>query len=212
MKLIRPALAMTLVASLAVAGAAEAKVKPKPPKPVCNLITDPKGDAALGVSNDDALDLLSVDFGADAKKFTVVARVAKASLKSSVLPAGSIKVTTYFTLGETKYFVTVLSDGTAVSGNFGTQGTGSNTILTFPEGKIDPATNELRITVPAIDFPGPYKTGLEVSAITTFASAAVVKIATPVVNGSTGGRAVDDAANPDKSYKIGNKTCVTIGK
>lgn len=207
MRFARPVVTVALLSAMAGVGSAEAAKAP-----VCNLITDPVGDADIqsGVGNDSALDITSVDLASDAKNLTVVIRVDKAALKSSVYPAGALKFTTNFTVGDAQYFTSVLSDSD-VSGNFGTVGTGSNTILTFPAAVIDTKTNEIRISVPKADFPSPFKTGDVFSAITGRTSSAVVKIATPAVNGSTGGLGIDSATS-DATYKAGAKNCVTVGK
>lgn len=210
MKLVRTATAVAAGAALVFAGTAGAAVKKPLP---CNLITDDKGDADIdgnGTGNDSALDVTSVDFGSDKKTVTIVLRVAKASPKSAVVPVGATKFQTNFTVGGVAYFASVVSDSD-ITGAFGTVGTGSNTILTTPPAVIDTVTNEVRISVPTADFPTPFKTGDAFSAITARTSGAVVKIATPVLNGSTGGVGVD-SATAEVVYKAGTKTCVTVGK
>ncbi len=207
MRLVRTATAIAIAGSLFAVGASEAATKVP-----CNLITDDKGDADIqsGQGNDAALDITSVDIAADAKTMTLVIRVDKASTKSSVFPVGAIKIQTNFTVNGTGYFASVVSDS-AVNGAFGTTGTGSNTILTTPPAVIDTAKNEIRISVPASDFPTPYKVGDVVSAITGRTSSAVAVIATPVINGSSGGLGID-SATADVTYKTGTKNCVTVGK
>jgi len=80
LKLARPVLCLALVASVTAAGAAGAatKPKPKPVKPVCNLVTDDKGDGAGLVNNQDGLDVLSGDLASNAKSVTAVIRLAAA--------------------------------------------------------------------------------------------------------------------------------------
>src|SRR5262245_27463636 len=60
-------------------GATKPKPKPKP-KPVCNLVTDPAGDASLlagasGQGYDASLDIISADVASDGKTITAVVRV-----------------------------------------------------------------------------------------------------------------------------------------
>ena len=208
MRLVRTATAVATGAALVFAGSAGAVVKKPLP---CNLITDPKGDADIdgnGTGNDSALDLTSVDLGADKKTMTIVMRVDKAATKSSVYPAGSIKFQTYFTIAGAQYFVSVISDST-VGGYFGTTGTGSNKILTYPPATIDPAANEVRISVPVADFPTPYKVGDAVTAITASTSFGVVRNSTGATFSSGGFGA--DSATAEVTYKVGDVTCVKVG-
>jgi hypothetical protein len=204
-KLVRPAVAVALGASLVVAGSAGAA-----PKPVCNLVTDPAGDARpFGVvPNDDTMDLVSADFGNNAKMLTVVVRVKKAATTSSTYPTG-LKWQTTFTLEDKTYFASVVSDG-GVSGAFGTTGTGSNTILTRPAAVIDPAKNEIRITVPLVDFPSTPSKSATISGISV-SSATTKAFNTPAISGSLGGISPDQATT-DKSFKLGTSSCVVVGK
>ena len=83
----RTLLALAVACLLVAAPSASAKAKPKPkpaPKPVCNLITDPEGDAQtlvyghpeLNQPDDPQMDILSVDIATDATRLTVVWRLA----------------------------------------------------------------------------------------------------------------------------------------
>lgn len=209
MKLVRVAVAAALSASALVA--VQASAAPLP----CKLITDPAGDATLeaGQANDSSLDITSIDFGADTKRMTLVIRVAKASMKSAVLPVGSYKVTTDFSFGGDELYASIVSDGTTVSGNFGEVATGVRDILTFPEAKVDTVKNELRITIPGVDFPGGFKKGMTVSDISTSASSAGVSFDIPGVGtGSGGGFVVETAEKAGATHTVGAKNCVVVGK
>jgi hypothetical protein len=80
MRVTRPALCLALVGSLTAVGAASAatKPKPKPLKPVCNLVTDDKGDASItGFDPSNAsTDILSGDIASNAKVISAVIRLA----------------------------------------------------------------------------------------------------------------------------------------
>jgi hypothetical protein len=70
---LRPILAVAACAALAAAtGVATAA-----PKPVCNVVTDPKGDAAI-VTQQDGLDVVSGDIASNAKTITAVIRLGGA--------------------------------------------------------------------------------------------------------------------------------------
>ena len=73
MSALRPVLALGVCAALAAAtGVAGATTKAKP---VCNLITDAKGDGGIATSSDD-VDILSGDIASNAKTITAVLRLA----------------------------------------------------------------------------------------------------------------------------------------
>lgn len=205
MKIARPVVALAVLGCLA--GGVDAHAAPKK---VCSLLVDPAGDAkGLGVlPSDDTLDIVSADFGSDKKRLTIVMRMKKAAQKSSTYPTG-LKWQTNFSVDGTGYFASVVSDG-GVSGAFGTTGTGSNTIVTRPDGVIDPVKNEVRITVPFGDFPTGIGKTATLSAISVSTSTTKT-FSTPVISGSTGGLAPDNATT-DKTYKLQTPSCVTVGK
>jgi hypothetical protein len=73
-KLVRPTLTVAVGAAVVLAMPAGAVSKPKP---VCNLVTDDKGDSEGLVSSGTAgLDILTADVASDAKKVTAVMRLA----------------------------------------------------------------------------------------------------------------------------------------
>ena len=77
MKLTRPAVALAALASLV--GGVSASAAVAKPKPVCNLVTDAKGDSeGLINSGTPALDILSADIASDTKNVTAVIRLAGA--------------------------------------------------------------------------------------------------------------------------------------
>ena len=75
----RPALVVTLAAAVAFGGAAtaapKAKPKPKPVAPVCNQVTDEKGDAEI-VRPQAGMDVVSADIATGAKKLVTTIRLA----------------------------------------------------------------------------------------------------------------------------------------
>jgi hypothetical protein len=212
-KLVRLAVATALGASALVGVQANAAAKIP-----CKLLTDVTKDATVeaGQFNDSSIDLTSADIAADKKKLVMVMRVEKASLKSAVLPVGTIKLTGYFTIGQDAYFASALSDGSKVTGNFGTaaKATGeTNEILTNPLATIDLAKNEARVTVPLADFPFPYKVGAMITEISAVSSGGVVSVDTGVgVAANTGGLYSDTAEKAGATYKIGTKNCVGLVK
>lgn len=214
MKLARPALAIALGASLVIAGTADAKAKPKPKPLPCNMVTDPANDADIqgGVGNDDSLDITSFDVASDDKKVTMVWRVKKASLKSSVFPVGGIQWDANFDLGEFHLTYSVASDGTTPTGIFSEQATGNANVLGFYPASVDTAKNEVHMTVPVSDFPARIKPGMVFSNFALDTANGKVVLSTGVVDGSGGGLYGDSVAAPDSAYKAGAKNCVVVGK
>jgi hypothetical protein len=89
MRLRRAALCLVAISALAVsaapASAAKAKPKPKPaPKPICNLLSDPRDDAAWDVAppvTSPALDILGADVATGPTTLVARLRVADPNIK-----------------------------------------------------------------------------------------------------------------------------------
>lgn len=220
MRAARPVLALTLVASLSAAGAASAvtKPKPKPVKPVCNLIVDPSGDASLQppLPSDDSLDIIGGDVASDAKNLTAVIRLKAAAASPQAELGRHIEMT--FDLAGAVAQVWIGYDSSAYGGQtfqYGLvgQGTGGSTSPTGnATGVVDTAKNEIRMTVPlaSMNALGKAKPGAKVSniAITT---AQIVGIA-PNPSGAYANlpETVDDAS-ATKNYVAGTPSCVKPG-
>lgn len=208
MKLVRPAVALAVGASLVLAGAAGAVTKPKP---VCNLVTDPAGDAtgflvasSTPMPSDPNLDILSADVASDAKKLTAVIRVAALG-NDSTSPTGDIYYQN-FSVNGTKYYLEALVTGSTAEyslGDFsGTGGTRHN--LDDATGSLDMAGKAVHITVPAS------WVGLKLgkSVVTDFDTLAQ-RYVDLVAAGIT---PTADEALSTKTYKAGALSCVKPGK
>ena len=166
-RLLRTAVAVGLVATVATAGLAEAAKRPKtkPSPPVCNLIKDGAGDGYVlnassldsrlspvpGFGQDDAQDILSADVATDAKTLTTVIRVKKAATTSSMAPTG-LQWTFSFNYDGVTIQTSVSSDpAKGVSGLWAYATPTTNTIGGPLKATIDTATNEVRATVPLAD-------------------------------------------------------------
>jgi hypothetical protein len=193
---------LAVVGSGLSANAATKKAKPKP-KPVCNLVTDKKGDAdasQLGSNEDQALDIVSADVATDAKNITAVIRVAKLANPDSMSPLGNY-YSFQFTgssqqVGHNMY-VQIEPTGVVWQGGSGT-------------GVIDAAHNEIRMTLPLSYFgsgagaivPGPPLHGFVVTADWE-------NPAEPVPGTFA---LVGDTANSTATYVQGTPSCVAVGK
>lgn len=147
------------------ASAAQAKtVKPvKPVKPVCNLITDPAGDAyavpqvlvggPTGGPTDNSSDIVSGDIASNKTTITVVFRVVKLTTPDPFSPLG--QVFTFVFLPQHGSDPVFIAAGLYPTGNkfdFGWYDT-SSTPRTFnrigaASGVVDTVANELRVSVP----------------------------------------------------------------
>lgn len=208
---LRTALATSLVAAVALAGGAAAA-----PKPVCNLMSDPKGDASFldTLPNDRSLDIVSADVASDAKTLTGVLRVDAFSAVSPTSPLGR----GYYVMfnapkAEFPIYLNVQITPDVTRFAWGTRetlasGNGSYVRKGEATGVIDAAKNELRISVPLADVAAVTKLtpGTKLTALTAST--------TSVIGTSASGglvATVDDAAG-SKAYLVGTPSCVAPGK
>jgi hypothetical protein len=220
LKLARPALCLALVASVAAAGAAGAatKPKPKPLKPVCNLVTDPAGDASAQapLPNDDSLDIIGADIASDAKNFTAVIRVKNVSAQSLSQLGADLQVD--FDLAGAVSQVWIGYNNSAYGGKafqYGVVGqgqAGSTSPTGNATGVIDAVKNEIRMTVPVADINGlgKAKPGAKVSNISVATSQVVGVAPNPSGVYAFNSVPVDDATGT-KAYVAGYPSCVKPG-
>lgn len=232
MRLIRPCVAMTVGLSLVIAGSAGAAKKPPPVKPVCNLVTDPSGDANLDPATGKnavgpsvpAYDITSVDVANNATTFTGVLRVLTLAKKDNYAPTG-IHWTVDFTVGDTQY---LLSATEAVVGTSGAELDYISDVKNNLYTKIADATavfdttaNEVRLSVPVTAIKEKLTPG--VTLVTALGATAGRSYAVPgppsdvappfVVKGdSATAQDASDVATGTLTYKAGAKSCVTPGK
>ena len=212
--MLRPAVAMLLVASVVAGGAASAapKKKPKPAPPICNQIVDPKGDAtagAISASNEPSWDVVSADIASDAKTLTTVIRVDKLAKSTQSDPLGSQWRFDFF-VGETNLYTQATSTPFGDRFVVGYTDTTSHAI-TNPAvtGVFDEAKNEVRVSAPLSAFDAQAKIPPGTS-LTQLAASAGDFVNTAGGNPS-GSFQADDAAGA-KPYITGTATCVVVGK
>lgn len=221
LKLARPALCLALVASVAAAGAAGAatRPRPKPLKPVCNLVTDESGDATfqppLPTPSDDALDIVSGDIATNAKTLTGVVRVKALGGTSPSQFTGQTYYLQFNVPGfANPLYVGYQFDQTAALFQYGdletTQGQGIYTPKGNATGVVDTVKNEIRISVPITDLaslarvkPGMKLTGIQAL---TFQNVGV-----PNAAGGGGLLGGGDTADGTKAYVAGYPSCVKPG-
>jgi hypothetical protein len=218
MKLARPVLAVSLVASLTAVGVAGAATKPKP-KPVCHLIADTSGDAPIfgPTPSDDSLDIVSGDIATNAKSLTGVVRVKNLAATTSTSPyTGQTYYVQFSVPGfDNPMYVGYQVDKTAALFQYGdletTQGQGVYTPKGNATGVVDAAKNEIRISVALGDLaslasvkPGKKITGIQAL---TFQNVGV-----PNAAGGGGALVGGDTAEATKPYVAGYPSCVTPGK
>jgi len=210
-RLLRPALTLGVLGLLATAGLAGAALAPKP---VCNLVTDEKGDGtgflftdADYLPNDPQLDLVSGDIATNGKMITAVIRTAELALTDSNAPTGRIFYAN-FTVGEATLWLAAELDR-AGAGSFAAGFTETRrTALGAATGVVDVGKKEIRITAPMSIFAekAKIKGGVKILDLNLLAQRflgdrAVVGV-TPSADAATGG----------KTYVAGAPSCVTVGK
>jgi hypothetical protein len=211
-KLVRTATAVAVAGTLVGAGISQAAVKAKPkPKPVCNIVSDVKGDADIagGVGQDDSLDIVSADLASDKQTVTAVVRVVKASAVSAIYKYGSTWRVN-FTVNGVALSISAVSDRSGVVGQYTyTDATGGHIIASDGVVTIDQSTNEVRISVPTSAF-GEHA-NLKPGTLVEKISATTGAIAnTPA--GNLRFPTVDVSDTTDGTYKTGNASCVKPGK
>ena len=203
MKLVRPALALAVGASLVVAGSAGAVTKPKP---VCNLVTDPAGDASIQppLPSDDTLDIVSADVASNVKNVTAVLRLKSLAATSPFATTGR-NYYIQFDLpgGANPVYFSAESDATGTSYRWGdletVNGLGSYTPKGDAKGVTDTAKNQIRLTVPVSELSavGKAKPGSKISALHANTTAVLGVLVADV-----------DTADGSKSYIAGAPSCV----
>lgn len=172
------------------------KKKPAPPKPVCNLITDPKGDVSTG---DQSLDVLSADVATNATMITGVIRVAKLANPDTMSPQGTF-YSIRFTAGSSQTGQN-LDIQLAPTGNTFEGGAGT--------GVVDLAKNEIRISVPLSHWTGntALSPGPPLHDFIVYADLGNDVLATPTTFTAAG-----DTATSKATYAPGTPSCVAVGK
>ena len=210
---LRPVLALALCAGLAGAtglGTASAAAQS------CNLVTDDKGDAkgAAGAVSDPVVDILSADVASNAKKITAVIRVEKLAATSANYSLG-ITWRANFTIGDTTYAMSAISDRSGVVGqtSYSDPATGQGTIAGSAVAVLDMAKNEVRITSSTVGFADRVniKPGTAVTDLNVLTGGIFQSPKNPVVNFNLR-YASADTATGGKTYKAANPSCVAVGK
>lgn len=206
---LRTALALTAVATVGIAGSAVAAPAKKAAAPVCNLITDEKGDGGGVFPYSDSLDIVSADIASNAKLVTAAIRVAKYTASDSdTAPTGRAWYLEFMVpSAETPLWLGAQVTPTGTLFRYGWVDGSIRRSLGAVEGKIDEAKNELRITAPigAWAERGSVKPGAKVSSLT---AASYNFVGAAAAGGSL--QPGDDAAG-NKTYIGGTASCVKPG-
>lgn len=217
---------LLLVAATVVATTISANAAP--PKAVCNLIKDGKGDASYNnVPGDAGDDIVSADVASDGKVVTGVVRVAKLTVPNPASPLGQAFFTKFNVKGSPE--ILFLSARTYPQGTQYIYGytapdpnTGVNTSYTLgmATGVVDLAKNEVRISAPATawkDAKAVIKKGTNLSSLLAdtwrLAGQGVVPSQqVGPVRVPLGGLLLPFDNATGKSYVVGTKSCVVPGK
>ena len=232
-----------LVTAVAVSGTANAaghKAKPKL-KPVCNLVTDPAGDAPFDpvgtglsqVPNDPNGDILSADLSSDAKNVTAVIRVKNIATPGTDYPLAHLYMLSWTVPGHDSpvYLSGVVDPNPAagtvfgsqyVFGDGGTVGPGGalfyyNVGAKNVKGTIDTAKNTITLSVPisALKGYGNFAPGATFTGLEASTQALIngplLPTNAPAVGGSVAWGFQEDVADGSKNYTAGAPSCVKPG-
>lgn len=207
-------LALALALALGVAVPASA-APPKPP-PVCDLLVDARGDVVSGQTgtvppDDAAFDLVGGDVATSGSRVTVVWRMA--DMEATPL-YGVTLLSFFFRVGDSGFVdVQASFDGPTpgyhvyaekdVAGNRGfTQVDGANA-----QGTVDRGRREVRVTFDGSVLPSPVQPGLLLDDLSI--SSARLRGLAPQSIGFTGSAEDMDDAESDRTYKAGQRSCVS---
>ena len=211
---LRPALALGVATVALFGGVASAK---SAPAPVCNLVTDPAGDASVdpaGAAADDGLDVVSVDIASDKNNITAVIRVKKLDTSAAR------NWTAVFSADGTDFSLAghITAAGTQVFDAAYAGATGGSIYGPGTTGVFDTAKNEVRITAPlsllseqATIKPGKTK-------VTGIGATTGAELLVPDVSGTFGPTLFSyspinaDTTDAGKDYLAGSASCVAVGK
>lgn len=222
------ATALLLPVGAGVATAAP-KAKPKPVKPVCNLVVDDTGDAELaGVPGGTGDDIVSGDVASDGVTVTGVVRTASLAVNDPEWLNGRAYFAEFTAPGSADVlFLQARNYPTGVIYSYGYSGvdptSGINTSYTLGSatGTIDTAKKEVRISAPVKGFVDGAKAKIAKGSKLSGLGARVYRqggqglVPSQTVNGTRvplGGFNVllDEATG--SSYVVGHPSCVAVGK
>jgi hypothetical protein len=205
---LRPVLALAVCAGLA--AATGVSVAAPAAKPVCNLLTDAKGDgypttAAAAGPSDDALDIVSADVASDAKKLTAVVRLSKAATAADSAPTGFRFLVLFSAPGadDPVYLSAASTPGIGQTYSFGNDTADGLSDAGTATGVFDTAKNEIRITASLSELSaaaGKIKPGTKLTDLTANSSRDFQAVITYA-----------DMAEGGKAYVAGSPSCVKVG-
>jgi hypothetical protein len=213
---VRSVFVVALALSLTASGLASAapRPKPKPEPPICNVLTDPRGDnprlllevhpsEGSGPTYDPNLDILSADVVNNATMVTAVIRLARLDANDSMAPTGR-----YYDIG-------LLHSSSGEADHLLAHFTATGTVYE-PEGAtgvLDTAKGEVRMSAPISAFPGRgYAKGdsVRVSVGTDIARPAVAGNPKQP-NGDASLYELGDSGEAKTLYPLYARSCVTPG-
>jgi hypothetical protein len=223
---VRAALLVLALLPTGAATTALAATKAKPVKPVCNLVTDPSGDAGVSpVPGDANDDILSADVASDGKKITAVLRMAAMAQPDPAVLGRALTMEFSARGSENLLFLSARTYPTGTKYLFGYTApdpkTNVTTRYTIGEatGSLNPAKKEVRITAPNAAFaPSGTKLPKATKLLALTASSDRILGQGAVPSQEVGGQRVtiggltlqfDDASG--KTYVVGTLSCVKPG-
>lgn len=207
---LRVAVTAAFSLSLVAAGGALAA----PPKPTCNLVQDLKGDGTGFIFTDDdylpnnpQLDLVTGDIASDGKIITAVIRTDELALSDPNSPTGRAYYAN-FTVGDATLYLSASLDRSGAGSFSGGFIENRRSSLGAATGVVDPDKKEIRISAPVSLFAekAAIKKGVKIQNLNLLAQRFLG------VSGVAGVTPSADAAEGGKTYTVGTKSCVAVGK
>jgi hypothetical protein len=197
-------------------------------KPVCNLITDPKGDSNLdGVPGEGTVDIVSADIASNAKTLTAVVRLADLQNPDPESPLGLAYYLEFNVPGSSAvWFLTARLYPTGNHFFFGYQGPDPllplNTLYATDAvtGVVDTAKKEIRVSAPlsVVNKSVKVHSGVKLSGLVASAYKVLGQGLVPSQNVGPGRLPLGglsetyDTAPSSKIYVMGTPSCVAVGK
>lgn len=210
--LLRASVATAAALSVVAAGAAVAAPAKKKPAPVCQIVSDDKGDATASyapLGNQPAWDVVTADIATDAKTIIAVIRVDKLAKTVSASPTGSAYRFNFEVAGVPLY----LQANTTPFGDRFTFGYVETTSMTFANsqatGVFDLVKNEVRVSalLAAAESKAKMTPGTRIVPVSAQAGEFI-----NTAGGSPSLTHAADLAEGGKTYMAGTPSCVAVGK
>jgi hypothetical protein len=197
---------LAVVAALLVTAAPAHAAKPRPKPPICNLITDPAGDAGIlndtggETLRDPSLDIVSADLGVSATMLTAVIRLKELPKEDQKAP-----------LGRTWSFAFTTNNVRVGMSAYTSQQAGDR-FTNAAGGVVDWANKQIRFHVKLADEPkANLKKGALLKGFYLTSNAVVALDPTLGLGYAITPSGAADTVSSEKTFTVGAASCVKVG-